>query len=133
MSGLEILRRYPYGRAVQSQDALTGKPTLVTIGAYRGDWGGSWVFYSAQNKPKLRFVRENMLLILSNFLDPWGRKFPTKGEKVKTIQTNEGEADEYYFPTTVAGEPVDCYVFVDPAWMLRLAPLDYKDWSFYET
>ena len=141
MSGLDIIVKYPIDKEIDIPDIFTGKPMKGPRWAKRLCMGGGWGVYNIGEdqvfrdsyKPVLTFVREVMILILDQCLDPWGRPFPVSGEMRGATKGGNDELNvsEYLFFTTVEGMMIQCGVLVNPDLLLKGGAIKkYNLWNW---
>ena len=128
MNGKEILQKYPVEKFRTSSSLF-----------------GPWILHNAtfgdeNDLIPLTFVREVALIIESDFLDPWGRKFPkavppptrfhikTFSKKSKTVLRR---CEEHLLYTTVEGNNIRCGVLMNPNLFSNGSIIQlYKYWSW---
>lgn len=140
MSGLDIIVKYPIDKEVDiGPDWFSGEPRKGPRWAKRMCVGGGWGVYNISEeqvrrgswKPVLTFVREVMILITDQFLDPWGRPFPDKGDHRGDVKNDEFNVGEYLFYTTVEGMRIQCGALVNPEALFKGGVITkYKLWNW---
>jgi len=142
MSGLDIITKYPIDKEVDiGVDSFNGISRKGPRWAKRMCMGGDWGVYNIgeeplskdSDKPVLTFIREVMILITNQFLDPWGRIFPVEGVMRGAVRSDEFNINEYLFFTTVEGMMIQCGVLVNSDLLFKggvITKYDLWDWEY---